>query len=267
VPVSVLLSAALLYGAHWPFPRVLAVAVAFLALYLAAPWLARRSRDAFDRDALALRARPAPRGPLLEARLARAWALRLFGAPADVHARRAMIAEESGQPRAAREHYRRALDAWEGEAPLATLAGYARAAYECGDDVEAVVALQKLLDRQASLPRVHLRLAHATIRAGLPDERVDAWLEHAAREARDGGERAEVARVRALLALARDDEAAAIRARAEAPIPEDASPALRGLDAELEAKLAPAEAPSADPRAEIERPAVAARRKSRARRA
>ncbi|GAB4203378.1 MAG: hypothetical protein OHK0013_17460 [Sandaracinaceae bacterium] len=237
MPVSVLVSAALLYGAHWPFSWVLAVASAFLVLYLAAPSLARRSREAFDRDALAIRAGSQAPGPLLEARLSRAWALRLFGAPSDLYARRGMICEETGRPRAARDHYRRALDAWEGEPPLATLAGYARAAYECGDDVEAVVALQKLLDRGAALPRVHVRLAHATIRSGLPDARVEGWLDAAAREARDVGERAEVARVRALFALARGDTGAASRARAEAPLPVDASPALRALDAELEASM------------------------------
>jgi hypothetical protein len=249
VPVSVLVSAALLYGAQWPFPRVLAVASIFLVLYLAAPWLARRSRDAFDRDALTIRARTGARGPALEARLARAWAFRLLGAPAEVHARRGMIAEEAGQPRAARVHYRRALDAWVGEPPLAILAGYARAAYECGDDIEAVVALQKLVDRDASLPRLHLRLAHATVRSGLPDERVQGWLERATREARDAGERAEIARVRALFLLARGDEVSAVRARDEAPLPADASASLLALDAELDAKLAatPPERPRATP--------------------
>jgi tetratricopeptide (TPR) repeat protein len=233
IPLSVLLSAALLYGARLPFGAVLAVAAVFLALYLAAPWLSRRSREAFDRDALAIRARAEGRGPALEARLARAWALRLFGAPADVHARRGMIAEEAGRPRAARDHYKRALEAWQGEPPLATLAGYARASYECGDDVEAVVSLQKLVDRGTSLPRLHVRLAHATLRAALPTESVGPWLDQAEREAHDENGRAEVALVRALSLAAKGDAKAARRALEEAPLPDGAPDRLRALRDEV----------------------------------
>ncbi|MFO0710087.1 MAG: hypothetical protein U0353_09630 [Sandaracinus sp.] len=199
IPLSVLTSALLLYGAHVSFGVVLVVAGGFLGLYLRAPSMVRRSREAFDKDALAIRAaKTGDRATRLASRLEQAWALRLFGAPADVHARRAMIAEEAKRPREAREHYRRALAAWEGELPLATLVGYANASYLGGDDVEAVVHFQKVLDRGAMLPRLHVRLAHATLRAGLPAESVGAWLDAADRDAEDEDARREVSLVRAL---------------------------------------------------------------------
>ncbi len=220
IPISVLTSAALLYGAHVSFGVVLGVAAAFLTLYLAAPTLSVRSREAFDRDALAIRAsKKGDRVPRLAARLGQAWALRLLGAPADVHARRAMIAEEAQRPREAREHYRRALDAWEGEAPLATLVGYANASYLAGEHVEAVVSFQKVLGRGAMLPRLHVRLAHATLRAGLPSDAVSGWLDAAERDVDDEDGRREVALVRALHEVKRGERAEA-RARIAA-LPKD----------------------------------------------
>ena len=199
IPISVLTSAALLYGAHLPYSVALVVAGAFLALYVAAPSLSRRSREAFDRDALAIRAsKTGDRGKRLAERLDGAWPLRLPGAPADLHARRAMVADEAGRPRQARDAYRRALDAWEGEPPLATLVGYANASYLAGDHVEAVVSFQKVLDRSAMLPRLHVRLAHATLRAGLPSDSVAGWLDAAERDADEDEARREVSLVRAL---------------------------------------------------------------------
>lgn len=215
IPVSVLTSAALLYGAHVSFGVVLGVASGFLALYLAAPTLSRRSRESFDREALAIRAsKTADRAKRLAERLDAAWGLRLLGAPADLHTRRGMVSDEAGQPREARDCYRRALDAWEGEPPLATLVGYANASYLAGDHVEAVVAFQKVLDRGAMLPRLHVRLAHATLRASLPSESVGTWLDAAERDADDDDARREVTLVRALHEAKRGgrDEARALLA-------------------------------------------------------
>lgn len=218
IPLSVLTSAALLYGAHVSFPVVLAVAAVFLALYLASPTLVRRSREAFDRDALAIRASKAsgPKAPRLRARLEQARTLRWLGAPADVHVRRAMIAEEAAAPSEAREHYRRALAAWEGEAPLAMVVGHANASYLAGDDVDAVVGFQKVLDRGAMLPRLHVRLAHATLRAELPSDDVAALLDAAERDAEDEPAQREVLLVRALWALRRDERSQAERLLREA---------------------------------------------------
>ncbi len=237
MPVSVVVSAALLYGAHLSFGVVAGVASAFVVLYLAAPALARRSREAFDRDALAIRARSEGRASRLAKRLDAAWALRLFGAPADVYARRAMIAEEAGLAKLAREHYRRALLAWEGEPPLGNLLGAASTAYLAGDDVDAVVHFQKVLDRGGSLPRVHLRLAHATLRAGLPSESVAGWLDLAEREARDEAERREVALVRALHLAVRGAKADAKKALAAIELGEAPSETLLALRDEVQSAL------------------------------
>ncbi len=235
IPVSVLTSAVLLYGLHVPFGGVLVVAGGFLALYLSAPGLVRRSRDAFDKDALAIRASKAEgRAGKLAARLEQAWALRVFGAPADVHARRGMIADEAKRPREAREHYRRALAAWDGELPLATLVGYANASYLAGDDVEAVVHFQKVLERGAMLPRLHVRLAHATLRAGLPMESVAAWLDAAERDAEDETSRHEVVLVRALHAAKRGDRDGARKLLREVP-----GATLEALHAEVREALEP----------------------------
>lgn len=234
VPISVVLSAGLLYGAHLSFGAVAGVAAAFVALYLAAPSLARRSREAFDRDALTIRAQPEGRATRLARRLDAAWALRLFGAPADVHARRAMIAEEAGLAKLAREHYRQALLAWEGEPPLGNLLGAASSAYLAGDHVDAVVQFQKVLDRGGALPRVHVRLAHATLRGGLPSESVAGWLELAAREARDETERREVALVRALHLAARGARDDAKRALGAVELGADPPEALVALREEVE---------------------------------
>lgn len=239
IPISVVSCAVLLYGLHAPFGVVLVVAGSFLSLYLAAPSMIARSREAFDRDALSIRASKddvaAPeRARRLAARLESAWALRLLGPPADLHARRALVAEEAGRPAEAREHYRRALGAWDGELPLPMLLGYANASYQSGDDVEAVVTYQKVLDRGSMLPRVHLRIAHATLRAGLPTDHVEAWLEAAARDAEDDAAEHEVALVRALRA-AREGQRSRARELLSA-VPKEAHPALH---AEVRAALEP----------------------------
>jgi hypothetical protein len=230
IPISVMSCAVLLYGLHAPFYVVLVVAASFLALYLAAPSMVVRSREAFDRDALSIRANreelaPVERARRLAARLDAAWPLRVFGAPADLHARCAVIAEDVGRPSEARGHYRRALAAWDGELPLPMLLGYANSSYQSGDDVEAVVTFQKVLDRGSMLPRVHVRIAHATLRAGLPTEHVEGWLDAAERDAEDDLARHEVTLVRAL-----DAARAGRGSRARellAAVPEDAHLALR----------------------------------------
>jgi hypothetical protein len=237
IPISVVSCAILLYGLHAPFAVVLVVAATFLTLYLSAPSLVARSRESFDRDALSIRASKdgAAASELarrLGARLEAAWAMRLLGPPAEVHARRAMVAEEASRPAEAREHYRRALGAWDGELPLPMLLGYANASYASGDDVEAVVTYQKVLDRGSMLPRVHVRIAHATLRAGLPTDNVEGWLEAAERDAEDETGKHEVTLVRALGA-AKDGD----RRRARellAATPEDVHASLR---AEVQAAL------------------------------
>lgn len=211
VPLSLFVTAVAYYGLHLSFAVVIGIAVAFSLLYFFLPGAVQRSREAFDRDALGIRASgpKETRAARLEARLELARLFRIFGAPADVHARRAMIAEEAGQPKLARAEYDKALAAWEGEVPLATLVGHANASYLARDDVDAVVDFQKVLERDSMLPRLHLRLAHATLRAGLPIEGVAGWLTCAERDADSDDARQEVQLVRALERLAHDDVDAA----------------------------------------------------------
>jgi hypothetical protein len=247
IPISVVSCAILLYGLHAPFSVVLVVAASFLTLYLSAPSMVARSRESFDRDALSIRASkedvaPAERGRRLGVRLDAAWALRWLGAPADMHARRAMVAEEASRPAEAREHYRRALGAWDGELPLPMLLGYANASYLSGDDVEAVVTFQKVLDRGSMLPRVHVRIAHATLRAGLPTDNVEGWLEAAERDAEDDVAKHEVTLVRALGAARGGDRARARELMAS--VPDDLHPALR---AEVRASLDTKKKSNGDP--------------------
>ena len=71
------------------------------------------------------------------------------------------------------------------------------------------MSFQRVLDRGAMLPRLHVRLAHATLRAGLPTESVASWLETAERDADDDDTRREVSLVRALHDAKRGEKAAA----------------------------------------------------------
>ena len=210
VPVSVVVSASLLYGAHLSFPIVAAVALAFIALYLAAPHYVRRSREAFDQDTLRMRASGKATAAMLKARFDAAHLFRLLDAPAEVDARRGMIALEAKDAAAAKRHYEAAMRGWSAEPPLSVLAGYAHAAYDTKDDVEAVVSLQRLLERGGTLPHVHARLAHATLRSGLPGDHVSEWLALA----EQAGE-PEVSLLRALK-LAKEGDAKGARAALKA---------------------------------------------------
>lgn len=232
VPVSVVVSASLLYGAHVSFPIVAAVALGFIALYLAAPQFIRRSRDAFDQDALKMRASGKATASSLRARFEQAWLFRWLDAPAEVDARRGMIALEAKDATAAKKHFADAISGWSAEPPLGVLAGYAHAAYDTKDDVEAVVSLQRLLERGGTLPHVHARLAHATLRSGLPSAHVSAWL-NAAEQAGDETSKVEVALLR-VLQLAKDGDLKTARATFKATPKADA---LTSLRSEVEAAL------------------------------
>lgn len=230
VPLSVVVSAALLYGAHLSFPVVACVALGFIALYLAAPHFVRRSREAFDQDTLTMRASGKATAAMLKARFDAAHLFRLLDAPAEVDARRGMIALEAKDAAAAKKHYDNAMRGWSAEPPLSVLAGYAHATYETKDDVEAVVSLQKLLERGGTLPHVHARLAHATLRSGLPGDHVSEWLT-LAEQAGDETSKCEVALLRALK-LAKEGDAKGARAALQAA-PKVAS--LAALRDEVEA--------------------------------
>lgn len=236
VPLSVVVSAALLYGAHLSFPVVAAVALGFVALYLAAPHFVRRSREAFDQDTLTMRASGKATAARLRARFDAAHLFRLLDAPAEVDARRGMIALEAHDAAAAKRHYGNAMRGWSAEPPLAVLAGYAHAAYETKDDVEAVVALQRLLERGGTLPRVHARLAHATLRAGLPGDHIDAWLT-LAEQAGDEASRCEVALLRALQLAKAGDAKGARSALLATPTIESLMPLRDEVDSALKASI------------------------------
>lgn len=207
IPASIATCFVLVYAVEvrpfWVFP----IGIAVMALYLAAPWIGKRSLARFDRDAVQLLARG--RRADLEPRYRRALGMRLFAPPALVAERRGFVAAETGAPARAREAYLAALEGYgPGEAPLAVRLGLAHACYALGDDDEAIRAYRSVMNDAGGLPRVAQSLAHALARRG--DDLNEA--ERLADELlRDAGERAsaEVRLLRALVHAKRGQKAPA----------------------------------------------------------
>ncbi len=164
VPLSVVSCVALYYLGHWPLAWVVPVALPFMALFIAAPFLGRSSMASFDRDVVGLLARKQQEPGALEARFRRALAMRLFAAPVLVAERAGLVAWESGRPADARHAYKDALDVYGSAAPANVLVGYAHACHAVGDDKEAVRAYELVLKSVGGIPRVHRNLAHALAR-------------------------------------------------------------------------------------------------------
>jgi len=162
VPLSVVSCVALYYLGHWPLAWVVVAAAPFMALFVAAPFLARASMASFDRDIIGLLAKKSP--AVLESRFRRALGMRLFGAPVLVAERAGLVAWESGDAARARHAYKDALDAYGSNAPASVLVGYAHACHAVGDDREAVRAYERVLKSVGGIPRVHRNLAHALAR-------------------------------------------------------------------------------------------------------
>lgn len=227
VPISLVLSFALFYWARLPLPGVILVIAPLIVAYVMAPRWARTSLEAFDRDALRLRA--AGQHAALRARFDRALGMRFFAAPASVHERRGQILRETGDPAGASRAYRAALLAAGDPAPMPMLLGLGHSAHAAGEDDEAIGAYRRVMEIDPQLPRVRLQLAHAVLRRGRRTDVDDAiaLLDGVPTAASD---RDEVALLRAYAELRRGRVAAARTAIAEI-----ASPAA--LRAEIAAAL------------------------------
>lgn len=216
IPISVVLSFALYYQAHWSLPAItLVLATSMLTRALIPRW-AERSRADFDRDAIGLVA--SRRLDALRSRLRRATGMRWFGAPALVAEREGMVAAERGEMKTAYLAYERALSGYEGAAPISVVLGYAHASRATGHDDEAEKAYRAVLD--AGLPRVHVGLAHVLARADRALDEAEALLDKAEPQARDEAQRAEIALVRALVLVRRGKKKKARAALSELEVPE-----------------------------------------------
>jgi len=239
LPFGVAAAFVLHYVAHLPGWMVGAMLVPLLLLFVYAPSWATRSTRAFDRDLVALLAQRHP--ARLAARYASALGMRLFAPPAVSAERRALVAAESGQPRAAYHAYRTALDDYGSAAPLRVLLGYAHAAFQTGADEEAIRVYRQLCDGQGTLPGVEINLAHALVRSGEGPRDALALLERAL-----AAQPAPATRVRlqliAAIAHAKLGEPTTAREllRQAEPLEAGAFQELREqLDAALEARTAP----------------------------
>ncbi len=219
-----------LAGVPWPFP--ICAMAAGLVLFTWAPILAKDGREAYDRAALGLLAKG--RGAELVGRFAAARAFRAFGAPGYVAARR-------GAALAGALRWREAADAW-GEAiraypqgmPRAVALGFSHASFEAGRYRDAMAGYRVLLDRDAGLPRVKVRLAHALARLGEDLDEADALLTAAESGAEAGAPDTVIARAAWLAARSRKKAARAALAKLDR-VP----PHLEAEVAELRARTAP----------------------------
>lgn len=165
LPLTVTVCFVLYYLVQAPFWSVVGVAIPLVALYSAAPSWAASSVARFDRDLVQLLS--TGRRAALPGRYARAFGMRLFAPPAIRAERRAVVAAENGEPRAARTAYRAALHEYGNKgAPLRVLLGYAHASYALGEDAEAVRVYRLLVAQSGMLPGVRRNLAHALVRRG-----------------------------------------------------------------------------------------------------
>jgi tetratricopeptide (TPR) repeat protein len=227
------------YVLHLPAWVVGVSLVPLLALFVWAPSWATRSTQAFDRDVVALLARRRPER--LAGRYEQALGMRLFAPPAVSAERRALVAAESGQARAAYHAYRVALVEYGNAAPLRVLLGYGHAAFQTGDDAEAVRIYRQLADGHGSLPGVEINLAHALVRSGEAPRDALPLLERALAAQPAPALRARLLLIRAI-AHAKLGEAAAAREvlRQAEPLGVDEHHELREqLDVALDARTAP----------------------------
>ncbi len=168
LPLSIIVAMVLYYGVRLPFAVAAGGAFPFLLLYLLAPTWARASAAAFDRDVVPLLMRKDPAA--LNARFDRSLGMRLFAPPAVVAERRGLVEAQRGRHAGAREAYREALEGYGIGAPLAVLLGHAHACFELGLTDEAILAYEKVLIRDKTLPLVKSNLAKTYLKRGKPDD-------------------------------------------------------------------------------------------------
>lgn len=207
LPISLVLAFGLYYSVRAPLWAVALAVLPLLALYALAPSWGARALAAFDREALALRARGS--GEALRALFLRARVMRALAAPAAVAEREGMSLQLAGQARAAFEAYGRALQAWGAAPPLTLLLAYAHAAYDARAHAAAIGAYRRLHEESPGLPLVAWRLAHSLIRRAKSGD-----LDDAREVITSLSSAAEAPRVRALEALIEAKKGSAKKARA-----------------------------------------------------
>jgi hypothetical protein len=184
IPLSIVVCFVLVYVVRAAPFWVLPIGALVTALYLAAPWVGRRSTARLDRDLVRFLSRGEQRR--LAGRYRRAIGMRLFAPPAVAAERRGLVAAESGDHRRARDAYRAAEAGYgEGEAPLSVRLGLAHACYALGDDESAVLGYRAVLRDAPGLPRVKVSLAHALARSGRDLREAERLTEELLRQAGD----------------------------------------------------------------------------------
>jgi hypothetical protein len=199
IPISIVLCAALVYWVKWPSWVVIPIGIAVMALYLAAPLLARRSLERFDRDLVRLLA--TGKKDLVAGRFNRAFGMRLFAPPAVVAERKGMALAEVGDSKAAALAYQEAIQGYgAGEAPLAVRLGLAHASYTTGADADAIRLYRAILKETDALPKVARNLAHALARSGTDPHEARRIADELAK---GGATEAELADIRELVGTGR----------------------------------------------------------------
>ncbi len=207
LPITLVLAFGLYFLARVPPLGAMCVMGAGLILFTWAPILARDSRDAYDRAALALLTRG--KGAEIAARLTSAWGLRAFGPPGELAARRGAAHAGSSHWKEAADAWREAIRAYPKGMPRAVALGFSHAAFEAGRDRDAIAGYRVLLERDAALPRVKVRLAHALARLGEDLDEADACLTAAESGAEGKAPATLIARAAWLAARGRKKEARA----------------------------------------------------------
>ena len=247
LPTMVFGGFALHYFGEQPMWVVLCAAAPLLALYALAPLWAARSAAAFDRDSVRLLAARDP--ARLQRRYRRALGMRLFAAPGQVAARKAMVLLECGQARAAQAAFAEALEELGAKASDRVLLGAAHASFAAHDHARAIALYRRVLSGVGALPGVERKLALALVHHG---EDLQAALDTLARtehEVGAGAAKQELFLTRALAhaKLGEHSEAHAALARAEREHaePSDVARELRGrvLEQLSETRSAPAVQP------------------------
>ena len=164
LPAMVIGGFALHYFGGQPLWVVLCAAAPVLLLYALSPLWAARSTAAFDRDSVRMLA---ARDPVrLKRRYQRALGMRLFGVPAQVAQRKAMVLLECGAARAAQAAFAEALEELGASAPDRVLLGAAHASFAASDYAGAIALYRRVLSGVGALPGVERKLAHALVRHG-----------------------------------------------------------------------------------------------------
>jgi len=166
------LAIVLRWGYRWSTPAVMLAVAPLLAFSFSLPTILRWQARRFERELLRrLQLRQTDR---LRGLYRRQILLRLFATPSYLAGRRAMIAQELGEPGRARDEFRRALSGTDEAERLPLLIGLANACHQLGRDEEAEPAYREALRRGGRYPAVYHNLAQGLLRRA---QKLDEALE------------------------------------------------------------------------------------------